>query len=405
MPVRLTRRAPVPPPQMVTVLPSPHPLQPSTVTAMLPATLDVPLRLPASEQLPMTPQTGPTLPAVWACVEVITNTALEVPVVCRRDGQQVPTPEWLRQPERYNGGAARIDQLVEHLVTGQALHGAGYLWAEPIGDSWALDPVDPARVAVNIEPDSTGRPVRVYRLDGQQVLPARRLTGAPSRAGLVVVPHRVLPGVPAGVGPIQAARLQMGSYLDVDGYGADVFGQGIPQGILSTDQELTETQATRYRDRWIEDGRIPVRVLGSGLHFNALRLNPKDAAWLEARRYNAEEVARMYGVPAYKLNLTAAGGMVYSNAESLDGDFLRGCVSGGYLRPVEAALNQLTPAGRGPAEELRVTFDYTHLLRATTDVRFKAYSDAIAAGWMTPDEVRAIEGLPPMTERPEQVPA
>lgn len=394
--MKLTRTRPTlePPPQSTTAPDNRHPLN----LSLMPATLDIPQRLATAEQVPMTPRTGPTLPAVWACVEVITNTALEVPIICRRDGQQVPTPEWLRLPERYNEGAARIDQLVEHLVVGQALHGAGYLWAEPIGDSWSLEPVDPDRVAVEFDRTDRKGTTRLYRLDGRRVELARRFSARPSKAGLVVVPHRLLPSLEAGVGPIQAARLTMGSYIDVDSYGADVFGQGVPQGILSSDQDLTETEATNYRDRWIADGRSPIRVTGSGLHFNALRLNPKDAAWLEARRYNAEEVARMFGVPAYKLNLQTGGSMVYSNAESLDTDFLRGCVSGGYLRPVEAALNQFTPAGRNPGEELRVRFDYTGLLRATTDVRFKAYSDAITSGWMTPDEVRALEGLPPMSQ-------
>jgi HK97 family phage portal protein len=193
-------------------------------------------------------------------------------------------------------------------------------------------------------------------------------------------------------------------YLSTEAYGADVFGSGVPQGVLTTPQDITPATGERYRDEWMNGARNPVRVLGNGLTFNAFKLSPKDAAWIEARRFDSEEVARLYGVPAYKLNLQQSGGIVYSKASVMDRDFLRSCVAGGYLKPVERALNALTPAGRNASEELAITFDYSSFLEPTTAELFDTYAVAITNGILTVNEVRERLKLAPLPE-PDPEPA
>lgn len=341
---------------------------------------------------PATPGRALGLPVVYACVEVIASTAVQLPLVAAKGGTGVPLPEWLRRPERYNGGTLRRRGLIEHLIVSQAIHGAGYLYASPVGfDSWDLAAVDPSRVAVTL----TGN-LRTYRLDGRAVPLARRTSTGSNAGGLVVVNHRTLPGIAEGVGPLQAARHALAGYLDVDAYAADFYGQAVPQGTLTTEQDIPQETADRYKAKWL-DSRDPIRVLGSGLTFDALRLSPRDAAWIEARQWNAAEVARVYGVPAYKLNLASESGMTYTNAQDLDRAYLRDCVSS-YTGPIEDALDDLTPPGRGASDETVVRFDYDALLRPNVTERFAAYTAALSGGWLTPAEVRALEGLPPSPE-------
>ena len=311
---------------------------------------------------------------------------------------RVPLPEWLRKPERWNDDSATLTDIVESLTVGQSLHGAGYLWAEPMGqNAWQLFIVDPQRVAVETEQTGNGRHKKVYRVDGTPVPTARRYTTKANTAGLLVINHRTLPGVAEGVGPIQAARYSIAGYMETETYGSDVFGSGVPQGTLTSDQEITRDTAIRYRDDWMADAREPIRVLGNGLAFTPFKLNPRDAAWLEARRYDGEEIARLFLVPAYKLNLAVSGGLTYNNPESLERDYIRGCIAG-YLRPIEDGLNKLTGPGRNASEEYAIKFDYSGLLRATTAERYAAYSAASGEPWLLPDEIRALEGLPPMAE-------
>lgn len=349
-----------------------------------------------------TPATSTALPAVWAAVDMITNTVLQIPIRAAMGSDPYPLPEWLRKPERWNGGVATQSELVEALTVGQALHGAGYLWAEPIGSlAWRLVPIDPDRVTVELMLRGRAR-VRVYSLDGKRVELARRFTTRDSRAGIVPVPHRLLPGIAAGAGPIQAARYSMGAYLETENYGSEIYGDGVPAGILKTEQDITQTAADRYKRDWMASAGDPIRVIGSGLSFDALKLNPRDAAWLDARRFNGEEIARMYLIPAHKLNLAVSSGLSYSNPESLERDFLRGCIAG-YVEPVERALSALLPDGRNADEAQSVDFDYRGLLRTTTAERYASYGAALAAGFLTVDEVRDLEGLPPMpeSERPD----
>ena len=224
---------------------------------------------------------------------------------------------------------------------------------------------------------------------------AQRFTTRASRAGIVPVPHRTLPGVAPGCGPIQAARYSMGNYLDTESYGSDIYGDGVPAGILKTEHDLTQSSADRYKADWMAASGDPVRVLGSGLSFEALRLNPRDAAWLDARRFNGEEIARLYLIPAHKLNLAVSSGLTYSNPESLERDYLRGCIAG-YVEPIERAASALLPDGRNADEAMSVDFDYRGLLRTTTAERYASYGAALAAGFLTVDEVRDLEGLPPL---------
>lgn len=358
-----------------------------------------PFRPTEPGRLPATPAQAVTLPAVWACVDLLADTVLQLQPQADQDNQLVPLPEWMRRPERYNDGQHRLRQLMEHLTLSMALHGAGYLWADPLGaDSWALYPVEPGRVWVELDqltdPADRFTTRRRYRLDGQPTTLARRWTTRANSPGLLVVNYRTLPGVGAGVGPVQAARLALTGYLDTDAYGTDVYGNGVPAGTLSTDQDITADTAAAWQTRWLTDPK-PIRVLGAGLRFEALRLSPKDAAWLEARRFNAEEVARLFGIPAYKLGLAQPGGLTYQNAQDLDRAYLRDSITR-YTEPIADALNSLTPPGRNAAEEVRIRFGYEHLLRPTTSERYATHTAALSAGWKTVDEVRAEEGLAPM---------
>lgn len=372
------------------------------VTAAMPATPERLADLMAPRMTtgptPATPARAVTLPAVWACVDSIASTTTQIPLMMTTGRDRMPVPEWLRKPERWNDDTATLTDIVEALTVGQSLHGAGYLWAEPMGqNAWQLFIIDPQRVTVEVEQTGNGRQRKTYRVDGSTVPTARRYTTKANSAGLLVINHRTLPGIAEGVGPIQAARYSIAGYMETETYGSDVFGSGVPQGTLTSDQEITRETAVRYRDDWMNDARETIRVLGNGLAFTPFKLNPRDAAWLEARRYDGEEIARLFLVPAYKLNLAVSGGLTYNNPESLERDYIRGCI-GGYCRPIEDGLNKLTGPGRNAAEESAIKFDYSGLLRATTSERYAAYSQASGEPWLLPDEIRALEGLPPLAE-------
>ncbi len=81
--------------------------------------------------------------------------------------------------------------------------------------------------------------------------------------------------------------------------------------------------------------------------------------------------------------------LTYATVEGRALDFVRYSLQPWIIR-LEQAMGTLLPRGQ------RVQFNVNGLLRGTTLERYQAHQIAIASGWLTIDEVRALEDLPPM---------
>lgn len=292
------------------------------------------------------------LPTVARCLDLLTDTCGQLDMVERVGGQDRPLPAWLAHPEAYRAGAdART--LVTAAVWDMATDGAAYIYATAVGDeSWILAPVAPDRVQVVW--DDMHR--RRWRMDGAEV-PA--VNGPAHRSGLLVVPKNLTNRVARPFGPLTHAPVA--EWLEVEEYAHRVFSSGVHSGqSLNTDQDITPDTARRWQDDWMAshsdpgDRRIP--VLGSGLKLESNIIDPAAAQWLESRTYNAQEQARLFGVPAYKLGLPGGDSLTYSTAIDADKQFLRTAVAG-YLVPLAHALTTLLPVAADPADQRTIAFD------------------------------------------------
>jgi HK97 family phage portal protein len=100
------------------------------------------------------------------------------------------------------------------------------------------------------------------------------------------------------------------------------------------------------------------------------------------------DVANAFGVEPYMLGLPSDGS-TYANIESRSLHFVRYTLLP-WVRRVEAALDHVLPKGT----EVRINLD--SLLRADSASRVAYYSQGLEDGWLTLEEVRTAEGLPPM---------
>jgi len=204
-----------------------------------------------------------------------------------------------------------------------------------------------------------------------------------------------------GLGPIQAAQRGLRGQLDQVGYADGWFTQaGVPNGVLSTDQHLTDDEAKAYKTRWMATQRAhEPAVMGKGLAYRPLQLKPAEVQWLETRKFGVTGVARLFGMPSRYL-LAAVDGTsdTYSNAEQEDIAFVRYTLMR-YLREYETTLDQLLPR----TTTVRANVDA--LLRTDTLTRYKAHEIGIRAGFLLPEEVRAIEGLRADVKLPDPKPA
>lgn len=322
----------------------------------------MPSRSAASTSRPATAASALGLSTVYRCVALISTTVTQLRLVGRQGEAGWPLPGWMRRPAPW-----QLRDMHAFWVASLALSGG--MAATVVRDpalGYRVAPVAPSRVAWRggyPVPDATNV---TWTLDGVDVplLPAVEAQRIYGRTYLVTRPLIAMPGYPFGLGPIQAAAVGLGYALDVEKYGADLYGNPTPQGVLSTEQDITEDTAKRYRDRWIDEA-APIRVTGAGLTFSPLRLSPKDAAWLEARQFDAQAQARLMGVPARKLGLPSGDSVTYATARDNDQEYLRYTVMG-YINPIEDTWSMLLPPGRGDFEDVRAELDTGEFINSWT---------------------------------------
>lgn len=352
-----------------------------------PAGVMPPSRQPGSR--PVSVNEAVTLVAVYRALDILETSAGQVSMDSYRDGVKLTgtnVPAIVRKPDPNMDRS----EFVEQAVLSMASSGNAYSRIRRASDSSviALELMNPHEVFCGFT--ENGR--RTYDYHGDTL----------GQSEVMHIAKLRLPGQAKGLGPIQAARAELGGSLDTRDYSNNWFGNsGQPNGLLKSDQALTAEDAKLYRNQWNgldaegkpetqQDNPSRIRVLGKGLAYDPITLSPKDAQWLESQQFNTTQVARLFGVPA-SLMLAAVEGnaQTYANVEQDWIAFTRFTLMG-YLRKIEAGLSELVPRGQ------TVRFNVESLLRTDTKTRYEGH--AIALGrWETADEIRDIEGLPPMT--------
>lgn len=343
-------------------------------------------------QPPTRPMGDPrSLIAVYRAVQVLTTAAAQLPITVRRAGATITPPAHVAQPDpRMTPGEWKT-----HMVASLALHGNAYALIERDTDGTilALRPLDPARVFISVNPTThalrfgvEGRTLTSYDVLHAHLQPAR-------------------PSEPLGLGPIQAARSELEGAHHTRDYATQWFtGTGLPSGILTGPAAATFEDALKARNLWnglTPDGTkaLPgdnpsrVRVTSKGYDFKPVAITPEDAQWLEARQFDTLQVARLFGIPSTLMLAAPDGGsMTYSNVEQDWIAFTRFTLMA-YLRPLEEALTSHTVRGQS------VRFNLDGLLRSDTKSRYDSYAIGLANGFLTIDEVRALEDRPPLQEQ------
>jgi HK97 family phage portal protein len=369
---------------------------------------------------PLEPATA--LSAVSRATSLISNTIASLPwrVLTGGSGPEtstatLPAPRWLYDPtllrpdDRFGTSplpaAQRYPRSVfwAEWIRSALLHGMGYLIFEQASDgspvAGTLRVLNPDMVAPHVDDD--GAVVR--RIGGGGASRAEQVqTTFDGTFVLGSRPYRLLElnsplsprdeyGITRGVLATHAA--EMGLAARAQRYADGMFSTGVPAGILkSSVPNIKKEQAERLREQWMEShggDRRSVAVLNSTTDFVPLGLSPVDLALIEMRQMSLLDVANAFGVPVYMLGGNDGGSNTYSNAESRNMDFKQFSLYH-WATAVEETLTALLATG------VYVAIAFGGLLRPDTKTRYEAYSAAIRDGWLTPDEVRLMESLPPL---------
>jgi HK97 family phage portal protein len=294
-------------------------------------------------------------------------------------------PAWINTP---NPEQTRLE-FIEQVITSMHLHGNAFILTvrddnNEVTELYVLNPNE-----VRIERPIPGEPL-VYRVkDIDNALYDQILTSNE----VLHIPLFRMPGSYYGLSPIGACRMSVGIAQASDTYAASYFGNAAnPGGVIEVAGELNSEQAADIARNWQESHSGPymagkVGILSGGAAFKPLSLNAQDAQLLEARKFNVEDIARIFRVPLTLLGHPVAGAMSYSSVEAQNLSFVQYSLRS-LLERLEQSLSPLLPESDG-----FIRFNLDALLRGTTIERFDAYTKGLREGFLSLNDVRNYEDL------------
>lgn len=259
--------------------------------------------------------------------------------------------------------------------------------------------------------DSTGRILEIQPVQKSRVQPEVLRDGSirywltdrhGQRRALTrreIMPIRGFGGVGEleGYAPHHIHGNSLGLSVALEKYAAEFFGSGgQPLGIITGNYdpgEMTRDQFRRSVSRYIRESREKGEhpFFADGTEYTPISTPNNESQFIEARKLQIAEVARIYRVPLHMLMETDKAS--YNNTEQANKHFLDYTLLS-YLTRIEASLNSclLEPAER--ASGMYFEFDVNGLLRGDSTARADQYLKLRQASAITANEIRARENLP-----------
>ncbi|AXR26933.1 phage portal protein [Pseudomonas aeruginosa] len=334
------------------------------------------------------------LSTVWACVRLLSESVSTLPLKLYRrlpDGSREPAKDHplFRLLCRSPNAEMTPQRFMLMVVASICLRGNAFVEKKMVGSRViALVPLLPQ--CMRVKREDNGRLRYTYTENGvERDIPERNL---------MHIRGFGLDGV-CGMLPVTMGRDIFGSAMSAEEAAAKVFAQGMQaSGILSGDTVLTPKQREDLRNSLSafmgSQNAGKIMVAEAGLKYQGITMNPEAAQMLESRSFNVEEMCRWFRVPPFMVGHMDKQSSWASSVEAQNLHFLTNS-----LRPLLVNIEQeITRCliGEADAEEFFAEFAVEGLLRADSAGRAAWYNTALQNGWMSRNEVRRLENLPPI---------
>lgn len=336
--------------------------------------------------------TATGLPAVLAAVRLLSEGVASMPLVVNRTSGDVTerAPDTWQHRLLHDQPCPEMSpfQVWSHVVA--SLNTAGnalMLKGIARGRVEALWPLPPCRW--EIAKRASGLVYRVRGNDGIVEL---------TRSEILHVPGILLDDPMIGVSPIEAHRQALGTTLALEEFQGRFFANDAsPGGIITIQGSSNKAAKEQLRESWEARHRGSraagrVAVLDNGATFERIGLTLSDAQFIEGMQFGVQQVARIFNVPSVLL-----GHDVNAPASTPEQDNIRFLQKSllPWMKRVEDALHT-DPDLFGASGDLRPAFVPDALLRPDTAARYDSYVKARQAGWLSANEIRALENRPPV---------
>ena len=200
-----------------------------------------------------------------------------------------------------------------------------------------------------------------------------------------------------GYSPIAMAKNAIGIAIATEEYGATFFANGAtPGGILEHPGIVKDPERLRqsWKAQFSGKNNHSVAVLEEGMTFKQMAIPPNEAQFLETRKFQINEIARIFRVPPHMVGDLEKSS--FSNIEQQSLDFVMYTLNPWIVR-WEQAMQQslLLPAEKG---RLSFRFNVDGLLRGDYQSRMNGYAVARQNGWMSANDIRELENMNPIPD-------
>lgn len=345
---------------------------------------------------------GYALPVVDRCLQLTADKIAGMPWKVYRGRTEIETPPWIIDPQVLSRDGRRLFvggrmdvrfsavEFWSQYLRSLLIEGEGIIYTPRLPDAngeptgpivaplYVLNPrmieIVNGRYAVR-DPDAE---------DGWEYLDPREL---------IVTRWITRPGKKRGIGALQAHLYDLLAANNLRKYADNLLQRGVPNGYLkSSKPDLDQTTADKLKDAWMTNHggvRKSIAVLNATTEFVPITINPQAMQYAEMAKLSDWNICHIFGVPPTKLGISLGTSLQYSTLESANREYVQDGLMN-IARRVESAIDAALPAG----QSMKVHF--AQLLRADTNARYDAYRTGIDAGFLTVDEVRAMEDLPPL---------
>ncbi|QSX09545.1 phage portal protein [Alkalibacter rhizosphaerae] len=201
-----------------------------------------------------------------------------------------------------------------------------------------------------------------------------------------------------GYSPIAMAKNAVGMTIATEEYGASFFANGAnPGGVLEHPGVLKDPK--KVRDSWNEVYRgstnaHKIAVLEEGMKYQQIGIPPEEAQFLETRKFQINEIARLYRIPPHMVGDLEKSS--FSNIEQQSLEFVKYTLDPWVIR-WEQALQRSLLLPREKREYF-IKFNVDGLLRGDYQSRMNGYSVGIQNGFLSPNDIRHLEDMNPIPE-------
>lgn len=201
-----------------------------------------------------------------------------------------------------------------------------------------------------------------------------------------------------GYSPIAMARNAVGMTLACEEYGSSFFANGArPGGVLKHPGVLKDPSKLRESWQAVYGGTAntgKVVVLEEGVDYQQISIPPEEAQFLETRKFQIDEIARLYRVPPHMIGDLEKSS--FNNIEQQSLEFVKYTLNPWVVRweqSLQKALLNFTEQKR-----YFIKFNVDGLLRGDYQSRMAGYAVGRQNGWLSANDIREMENMNPIPE-------